>query len=312
MPYPTKMLTVSVGVAAYNAEERIEALFRSILEQETPGVEVREILVHCDDCSDGTVEACSRIRNMFPGKIVVIDNKERKGFALSALAMMRYTNTDIFVLLNDDIKLGDSTFIAQLVQPMIADARVGLTSGRLLPFPPRTFVEGAIVSTFYAYDRMRNSMENPNNQFTYDGASMALSRSFIESIKVPDPVSDLGNLDAFLYFSSRTNGFSYVYAREAVLFHRYPATLADYKRQVSRNNAQVHLMNRQFEPLSSQEYKKPTLLFLKCALIEFVKNPLGCAMIFATRFSIRARARLLSRKQNLVWDTADTSKEKIL
>lgn len=304
--------TVAIGIPAYNAEYRIEDLVHSLLNQVEGDFKIVKVLIHCDDCSDATVEVCEALKlKGGNGKIEIIDNKSRLGFALSSLKMMESTKEDIFVLLNDDIKIEDTHFIEKLIQPILNNPSVGLTSGYLLPVKPRTFIEKAVVSTFRAYDRMRRMMNDKNNQYTYDGASMALTRKYINSIKLPEPISDLGNMDAYLYFSCISSGFKYIFADKAVLYHRYPATFIDYKKQIIRNNAQLGMMKRQFKNIDSELYKKPVLLFLYSAFIEFVKNPAGSVFIVSMRLYILYMARKMDPSLSLVWDVVDSSKEKI-
>lgn len=304
--------TVAIGIPAYNAEYRIEGLVHSLLNQGEGDFKIVKIIIHCDDCSDATVEVCEALKlKDGNGKIDIIDNKNRRGFALSTLAMMESTKDDIFVLLNDDIRIEDTNFIKSLVQPILDDSSVGLTSGYLLPMEPRTFIEGAVISTFRVYDRMRRMMKDKNNQYAYDGASMALSRKFINSIKLPEPITDLGNMDAYLYYSCVTNGFKFIFADRAVLYHRYPATFIDYKRQIIRNNAQSHMMKRHFKNYGKHLYKKPKLIFFYSVLIEFIKNPAGIIFVAIMRPYVTYRAQKMDSGLSLVWDVVDSSKQKI-
>lgn len=299
-------LTVAVGIAAYNAGKNIGRILDNIINQKEENYILKEIIVHSDDSQDDTVMIASGVKDK---RIRVVDNKKRRGFAGTVKYLLGSISTDILVILNDDIRIDGVEFIEKLIEPFLVENGVGLTCGLIYPLSPKdNFIEKMAVSSANIYNHMRLDIKNPNNRFTYDGAAMALSRSFIESLEFLSNIADIGNVDGYLYYSCLSNGFKYRNAPEAKFYFRAPSTLADYISRTSRNTAQSEILKKTFGQLITNSYKKPKLLFLRSYLREFVHNPVGCVFLLFIGVSTRLKAKKIAGRPNQKWDSVESTK----
>ena len=161
--------TVSVGIAAWNAETNIGAILSAVSSQCEERVTISEIIVHSDQSTDGTIAAA---RLCPDPRIRIVDHPNRRGFAASVGSMLETFNGDALILLNDDIRIADNRFVETMVMPIFEDG-VDFVGANLQPLPSRTFVERASVSVFRVWERIRESLPEPNGVFTCEGAAMS-------------------------------------------------------------------------------------------------------------------------------------------
>lgn len=302
----TNTPSVSIGIAAHNAEKNIGRILESLFFQAEDGFSIQEIIVHCDDCNDKTLQISQSFNQP---KIKIVENKNRKGFAGSVKALLEAGSGDIIVLLNDDIKIDDPELIKKIIVRFPSSPKVGMVFANPRPLAPRSFIEAVILSSFNAWDNMRQKIRNGRNIFCVDGKVMAFSRSFVSAFRFPDNLKQMGNVDAFFYMACVAQGFSCEYAREARVYYRNPSTFSDYVEWVSRNNSNQGLLRKQFGQLVDKEYAKPFWLYTRCVLAEFVKNPLAGLFIFFSRFYINHLAEKKSKNFIQTWKVIETSKD---
>ena len=296
--------SVSIGIAAYNAQNNIKQLVQSLLSQNKIEI-VKEIVIHSDASQDRTVEFARQTKNPL---IKIIDSKVRKGFALSVETLLKNTKSKVVILLNDDIQITDFNFLEKIITPFSFESKIGLVSGNPQPLTPKTFVEGAVISSFKAYEAMRNNLRDGHNLFTCDGKVLVLSRDFIKTLDFSESKKGIGNVDTFLYFSCLSHGFKYRHVKEARVHYRCPANLKDYLSQTARNNAQFFLLKNQFGSLLEEEFKLPKAIY-KYYLREFFENPLGCIFIFAARFLLKIKTRTFEKWLSNTWEVVGSTKK---
>lgn len=295
---------VTIGIAAYNATDNIKQLLESLLMQK--GISrVDEIIVHSDASIDNTVKIAKHLESPY---IKVIDARERRGFAASVKAILKSAKSKVVIILNDDIKITDVQFVEKLLQPFENEAGVGLVSGNPQPMCSSTFIEKAVISSFKAYEAMRNNLKNEHNEFTCDGKVMALSRNFYRDIDFPDNHNKIGNVDAYLYFSCLVSGFKYRHVKKAKIYYRCPSNLKDYLSLTARNNSQFFLLKNQFGKIVKKEYQLPKVIY-KYYLKEFIKNPLGCMFILLTGIYLKIKVRSFEKWLNSTWDVIESTKK---
>ena len=296
-------LSVSIGIAAYNCEDNIFLLLKSLLMQKIIG-KVDQIIVYSDAGQDQTVEVAKKVKGK---KIKVIDAKKRQGFAHAVEMLLRLNKSDIIILLNDDIKISDSHFIEK-ISNAFTDKRIGLVTANPQPMRPQAFIEKAANSAFRVYEKMRYTIRGGNNEFTCDGKVLALSKPFIKSLRMPKNYEQIGNTDSFLYFSCLANGFKYKHVKNAVVKFKLPSNLKDYISLTVRNNTDPYILKGRFGKAVEMEYKKPKLAFYYFGLIEFIKNPIGSIPIFIIGLYVRYKARQIQKAFNPTWDLVKSTK----
>jgi len=295
--------TVTIGIAAYNAEKNIANLLKSVLSQKADNYILEKVLIHSDASTDQTVQIIKTLRKKH---VLVIDSPIRIGFTKSFEALLKKSQSDIALILNDDIQVKDLYFVQKVVKEFSAQY-VGLVSANPVPLTPRTFIEKACISEQNVFIRMRNSMRDTHSVYTCDGKALALSAEFIKSLNIPKDAKKAGNLDCYLYFHALKKGFTYRHCRQAKLYFRTPSTLIDYIRWTSRNNANYFLMKNIFGDIVQKEFKKPAAFYF-FMIHEFFKNPLGSLYIKILALYISVRARAISQNFSPLWNVITTSK----
>ncbi len=299
-------LKISIGIAAYNAEKNIANILKSLLNQNVSNFELVEIVVHSDMSTDRTVEIVKSFNNP---KVKIVEALERKGFAGSLIFLINNFVGDIIVTLNDDIKVTDPNFLQLLIEPFEGNRNLGMVCGNTRPLPPKSFVESAINSTFEAYDKMGQNVKEGNSVFSVDGKIMVFSRKAVEAFKYPKDYRLMGNVDSYFYFECITKGFEYRQARNALAYYRNPSTLKDYLKWTIRNNASGQVLKPIYgEAIVNREYQSKKTDLIKYALIEFLKNPLGCLFILVTRVYISLKTKSYSSNFEQQWEVVETSK----
>lgn len=306
-----KDLSLTIGIAAYNAEKNIKSQLESLLDQkEDDAFHIEKIIIHCDKCTDNTVSIASGFRNeKADEKIEIIDNKVRKGFAGSLKAILEKSRSDITVLLNDDIQIKDREFLKKLIVPFQTEEQVGLVCGNPQPLPPKNFIEKAIISSFRAYENFRLKINNGNTHYTCDGKILSVSRDLKDKMLFPDRLENMGNADTYFYFSCLEAGYKYRYSPAAIVWYRTPNTLKEYFKAVTRNNMDQYILHERFGRAVAEDFKKPRGWFVWYLFVEFVKNPFGSIFIFFAGMYIRNKARSNALKPTATWDTIETSKK---
>src|SRR3989344_4934940 len=129
--------TVTIGISAFNEEANIKNLLFSVLEQKGD-FRLEKIVVISDGSTDNTTKFVKEVSNP---RITVIDNDIRKGKSERQNEICAMAESDILVILDADILPADDLYIYKLIDPIIKNSGVGLTSGETLPINPKSFFE---------------------------------------------------------------------------------------------------------------------------------------------------------------------------
>jgi len=301
---------VTIGIPAYQSEDNIAQLLQSLVNQKETGFTINEILVYSDGNTDSTAKFAAGVKDR-KKRIQVILGKNRYGMSYGLKYMLNVAKGNIFVLINDDVLIKSTNFIGEMVSPFAKHKNVGLVSGNPQPLPANNFIQKAGISTFKAYERTRYSFRQGQNKMTCDGKALALHRDFWKQIKFPTDNSKLGNVDAYLYFSVLTLGFTYYHARKAVIYYDFPYTSKEYVKWTARNNANKALLRKQFGAIVDLEYKIPAIAHLRSLVIEMLKNPLGAIYIYGIGLIAKNRARSISKNFTPTWEVVSTTKKRL-
>ncbi|MBK5211109.1 MAG: glycosyltransferase family 2 protein [Coriobacteriia bacterium] len=110
------MEKISVVIAARNEETRIGDVLAVLIEHPL----VDDVVVMCDNCSDGTAEVARGFG------VHVIEGRERLGKTMAVKKGLEYAKNDILVLLDADLNGLTLQDITRLVKPVI-DGQVDFT-----------------------------------------------------------------------------------------------------------------------------------------------------------------------------------------
>jgi len=217
--------TLTVGIPAYNEEGNIQSVLDDVFLQDTgPDLKIREVLVY----SDGSTDRTNEIVRRYPS-VVLMSSSRRRGISAGLNALMERAQSDVFVLLNADIRIPDRRCFRKLAGPAAA-GQADLTSARIMELPPRTLVESVLASSMAVKKRVYARHRNGNNIYTCFGPARAFSRQLYSRMRYACKTGD----DAFSYLYAVSNGYRFLHVPEARLLYRLPATFADHRRQSVR------------------------------------------------------------------------------
>jgi len=298
--------TVTIGIAAYNAGPRIVQLVESLLVQKNKNWSLEKIIIHSDCSKDDTVANASKIKD---SRVVVIDNQDRKGFAGSVKTLLANSQSDITLLLNDDIRIIDHYFVNKLVKEFSANSKVGLVTGRPVPMSPENFVQKAVITTLNAYENGLYRSGNYHNIGTCDGKILAVSSKFKTELLKDPSTAHMGNVDSFLYLACVKNQFVYRDVPEARVYFRAPSTFSDWIKLTSRNNADQILLRKTFGSLTDTAFSQmPMGRIHVYMIIESLKNPFGAAAAILVSLIAKYKAKRHASWLKPTWDVVTTTK----
>lgn len=300
--------SLSIGIPTYNAEANISSLIKQLLDQKLKRHTLKEIIIHSDMSTDQTDTLVKKISDP---RVKLIAKKRRQGFAAGVEWLIQHTDSDILVLLNDDIYIPNQSLLEKLINPFEENSQVGLVSGNPQPLPPRNWFQQAELSTFRAYETCRLELRQGHNKYTCDGKVLACSRSFLKKLNLPAQKEKMGNVDTYLYFACLDANFIYQHASQAVVHFELPETISDYISWDSRNRSNKIILEKTFGDLVAQEYHIPAPLYFTALLSQVIKNPLGSLFIFLLGKYNQVLASKLAQSFETTWPVVTSTKKSL-
>lgn len=260
--------TVTIGIPAYNEQYNIGNILKQVIQQKQEGFVVEKIIVASDGSTDSTVEI---VHEYADKGVIVIDGKENYGQSNRQNEIMSHTSSDILVLLNADILLGDDDVIFHLVSPLLTGV-ADLTAQWAKPLAPRTFLERILCAGFELKYFIYTRHKEGNNIYTCVGHMRALSRRFYQHVVFP-PVS--AGEDQYLYLACIAGGYRYKHASDVQAFFRLPCTWSDYKKYAIRIfQAQRKYGDVCSEQVANKERHLPLSVTIPGVTYAVIRNPI--------------------------------------
>lgn len=295
-----KRISVTIGIPAYQSEKNIGQLLNSLVRQKEGIIDIEKILVYVDACTDKTAEKVKEIKD--PRIKLYIGTKNR-GYASSLQFLIDKNKSEVFVELNDDIKIESLETIQNLIKPLLKDPKIGLVGGNILALQPKTFIGKCIYTSYLAFQSLRLNYRNGVSRLTVDGKILAIRKDLASKLSLDK--NDTGNTDVFIYFACLKKGFKYAFAKEAQVLYRLPESFDDFRNQEQRTMRSFAVLRQQFGEIVEKEWSIPKRLYILGMLKVFLKYPLN-AMIFKIGNSFYL---LPKEKSFKTWKLAKTTKE---
>jgi hypothetical protein len=290
---------ISIVVVNYNGKKYLSGCFSSLFQQTYSHMEV--ILV--DNASiDGSIEY---IQENFP-RVIIIPQSTNRGFAGGTNAGILTAKGDFILTLNNDT-IVDSHLLEEIVQPMLADSRVGICGTKML------FPDGRINSTAIcisrsgaAWDRGMGEPDNGQYNVTQEVfgacAGAALYRhAMLEEIGLFDEDFFLYMEDVDLAFRAQLSGWKCIYVPTARVIHVHGGT------SDPGSDNSVYYVNRNLLWYTVKNFSKRTLLISSpwifgrnIAVIPyyFLKGK-GKAIINAKIDSVKGLPRIIKKRKTI-------------
>jgi poly-beta-1,6-N-acetyl-D-glucosamine synthase len=213
------MIHCTVGVLAYNEEDTIIPVLRTLLAQQTKQCVVDEIIVVASGCTDRTAERAQELARQHP--LIRVDVEPiRAGKAAAVNRLISLARGEVIVLVGADT-LPDPKALEYLTAPF-TNPEVGMTGARVVPLNnARSFLGWAVHLLWHLHHRM--AMQSPKL------GELVAFRNVVPVIP-PETATDEVALEAAL----TAKGYRLQYVSEAIVYNYGPDTISDFIMQRQR------------------------------------------------------------------------------
>ena len=294
-----KKLSVTIGIPAYNEGTNIDFLLNDISRQKKVSYFVSKLIIVSDVSTDNTVNEAKKSKI----KLKLIVNKIRKGLANVQNTIIKYTYSDVLVLLQADIRINDAFFIEKLIKPIIEE-KADLVVPSVCEMKPKTFFEKALYVSAKIKNIAYEKINNGRNVYTCRGIARAFSKNLYSEINFPISVGE----DAFSYLYCIKNGFDYYFVNDAKVIFRLPTNFSDHRKQSLRFFQSQQILKEEFgKKLIKENYRLPISILLASLIENLIKNPFLTSFYIIVLFYLKFQSFFLN-DINDKWVVSKSSK----
>ena len=258
--------TITVGIPAYNEEANIVNILNDLLSQDYADFCLEKIIVSSDASTDRTVQFAMSVNDP---RILVIDNKERKGKHGGSNLIMATSTSSALVTLDGDTRLVDPKFIYKMVRPILEDG-ADLTSCALVESKPQTLVEILLAQGNEVKRLAFTKYNDSDNWFSCRGAARAQSNKFYKKFRFKMSVSE----DLYIYLYCKFHNFKFTFVRDAECRYSLPSNLKDHLSQNARFFNSTSLFMSEFgTDFVKRNTRWPLKLLTLASIRVFLRNP---------------------------------------
>ncbi len=296
-----KKTTITIGIPAYNEEANIQSLVFSVLSQKNVTYDIDKLVVVADNCTDSTVR---KVRAIKDKRIVLFENKKRRGKAYALNLIAKETTSDILVHLDADILIKDPMLLCKLIDPVL-NKDADLTSARVKEYWAHSKLEQVLKISMNLKKEIFEDYKNGDNIYTCHGRARALTKRLYKKMKFDESIVAE---DAFSYLFAIANGYTYRFARNANVYYRLPQTLQDHKKQSVRFFNSYKQLKRVFgSTFLKSEIRLPRSIVIKHSIKYLVRYPLTFLIYFGILIKMKINARV-ERMTTSTWSVSKSSK----
>jgi GT2 family glycosyltransferase len=221
--------SVSVIIVNWNGRAHLDVCLTSVLRQTLPGIEV--IVVDNASSDDSIVF----MRERFGDAVRVLPFSENLGYGAGVNAGIRVARGRYLFALNNDTEV-DARCLRALVDTADRYPNAGSCAPKILSFTQRDVIDN-VGHLFYpdALTRGRGRLETDHGQYdapeeiiSPSGCAVLLRRAMLSDIGLFDEDYFAYVEDADLGLRARLAGWSCRYVPDAVVYHKYSASAAEY------------------------------------------------------------------------------------
>jgi glycosyltransferase involved in cell wall biosynthesis len=290
------MLSVSIGICAYNEEKNIGNLLKALLNQKNEQIKIEEIIVVSSNSTDRTDKIVQEFSSI-DERIKLVTQTRREGKASAVNEYIKHAKGDVCVLESADTLPLKNT-IEKLCLPFL-DEKIGMAGGHPVPINDRnTFIGFAGHLIWELHHQI--SLKNPKL------GELVAFRNVIDGIPKDTAVDE-----AWIEASIKKKGYKVVYVPEAICYNRAPETVSDFIKQRRRIFAgHLHLKRELGYEVSTMGVSGIVSIARKLKLKPKEKLYFIGAMMLEgySRFLGWLDYRIF-KKDHVVWDIVETTKE---
>lgn len=285
----------SLGIFAYNEEKNIGNLLEAIINQQLKHVEIEEIFIIADGCTDRTVSIAQNYAQK-EKRIKILTSKERKGKAEAVNVFLKEAKNEILIMESADT-LPERNTVENLVLPFL-NPKIGMTGVRVVPADnPQTFMGFAVHLLWDIHHQI--SLKNPKM------GEMVAFRKILD--KIPPVAVD----EAYIEFAIKKQGYEVVYVPQAIVYNKGVENIRDFFCQRRRiYSGHLHLKKEFSYRVSTLSGFNVLLLILKNFKFDFrylFFTPCVIFLEILARFLGWWDCRI-TKKNHIIWDVSETAK----
>lgn len=295
------IITVSIGIPAYNEGANIQNLLTSLLQQNEQGIMIKEIIVVSDGSNDDTAQKVNALQT---DKIKCKDDRKRLGKTARLNYIFKTFNSDVLILMDADITIKDKNIIAKAIRHANLQ-KSGIVGINATPLKAETSFEQIVETGVLIMKNIAKSWNNGNNYLSFKGCFLVLERKLAKKLHMP---AEIVNNDAYLYFAAVQAGYAPSYLEDSKVFYRSPMTLQDHVKQSSRYQSSESELRTYFKLDWDKQYKIPLTTVVTSMIKVFFSRPLRMMQYIAILLYTK-----IHKQSNIksTWSIASSTKGKI-
>ena len=220
---------VSIIVVGYNSFRYLNTCFAALAEQQYPG-NVQHIFV---DNQSGD-ESIDFMRTHYPN-VTAMRAERNNGYAGGNNFGAGYATGSVLVFLNPDTKV-DSSWLVNLVRPLLGDDKIGLTTSKILMMSNPSVINTCGNEVSFAGITWCRGANSPASDYTSDadvsavsGCAFAIRRDLFEQLGGFDERFFMYLEDTDISWRARVAGFRCRYVADSIVYHDYNMDLTPWK-----------------------------------------------------------------------------------
>jgi glycosyltransferase involved in cell wall biosynthesis len=286
------MRRVTVGIPAYNEEQNIVNLLRSLEEQRPL---ISEVIVS-DDSSDKTPVLVRDFAKRSPLDISLLHHETRRGAAAAWNEILHKATGDVVVLYDADT-IPHPSCTEQLMSRVSENTALCASNSQPVQAAGIAGRASAFISNW-----LRSIRQSGLSQYTVMGRALAISASAAGKILIPP---ELIAIDLYLQCRVLEMGLDVAYNDDAVVYFKPPGSMQDLASQVVRA---VNGHNQIKDMVSRLGIGLPPRVAVAQALKNAAMDPLGAASTVIGYSLMPYYMSRLKHTDSAKWHTADSSK----
>jgi glycosyltransferase involved in cell wall biosynthesis len=296
------MLSLTVGIAAYNEASNISHLLHEITVQSARSYSLERIVTVSDGSTDETPNIISDLQKKIP-RLYVVTLCERKGKSHAQNIIMQKSSSDLLLLLDADVALPHKTFIDSFVNH-IQSTRSALSSAHVQAAPARSLIARSLATSMDIKYAVFTQWKEGDNIYTCHGRARMLTRELYTKLRFPSVVAE----DAYSYLFCKHKNLRYSYASCIRVIYQLPTTFRDHYRQSQRYFRTITENEKYFDKeFVRAQYRYPPHLFAKHTFLFFIKRPIEVCVYMGIVVTVVV-FQLFDRVCTVLWKISHSTK----
>ncbi len=297
--------TLTIGIVAYNEAANIGKLLLALKKQHIESADLLQTVVISDASTDDTDNI---VRTIGGDGVELIRHSNRSGANEAINTLLKNVTSDLLAIFDADVLPENDYVVERLIQPLVKNDKIGLTSGMIIPAKPTTLVEQVLARTHVFKTEFFSKLPSVNNIYLCVGPIRAFSKNLYSSFHYPDQVP----YDAYAYLTCQNIGLAFEYVPSARVIFRCPNTLKDHSKQSSRFASGRQQLIEEFNGQAKAAYQLPLMATVAAVVREAMKHPI--MSFLAGYFALFFYTKMIFRQKRFTstWDVVASSKKIIV